>query len=153
MHNAAIGRYIMYQLVPTVSQPACPSLGWDTIGVRYSHFHTESIWQLTALPKCSPISIKNGLRIFGCIIYKTVYRLTISTTNTKTTTKHSDLPSISPLCFSLCICLIVTSREFLVREQYAKVVIIWNLWYTPFSPIVFLTIVSDSWIRLTYFQK
>ena len=64
------------QTVPTVSQLAHPSLGWHTIGLRYSHFHMEFFRQLTVLPKCTSNSIKNDLCIFEKIkndLYKMAY--------------------------------------------------------------------------------
>ena len=107
------------------------TFGWDNTCVRYSHFHMEIFQQLTALPKWASISLKIGLHIFGCIIYKMAYSLrqslppkqktvTLNTVNTHLCTS---------LCCSLCMCLIVMSQEFLVREQYVIVIIIWNLYF------------------------
>ena len=99
---------------------------WNTVSVRYTHFHVEIFWQLMSLPKCTSISIKIYLRIFGCIIYNMAYNLRqswspilkMATLNTVTTRLFTSL------CFSLWMYLIVTSREFLVREQCVNVIII-----------------------------
>ena len=102
----------------------------STVGVRYSHFCLEIFRQLTSLRKCTSISTKIGLCIHGCIIYKTAYNsrqslFPIPKTSTFNTATNRLLTS---LCFSLCTCLIMTSREFLVMEQCVNMIIIRNLY-------------------------
>ena len=75
--------------------------------------------QLMALPKCTSTSIKIVLCIIRYVLYETAHSLrqslppmpktvTLNTANTRLFTS---------MCFSLCTCLIVTSREFLAMEQ------------------------------------
>ena len=111
-----------------MSQPARPSLGWDTVGERYGHLYVENFRQLTALPKYTSISIKICLRILGCMNWKTAYSLKqfLPPIPKKATFKTATTRLFTSLCFSLCTCLIVTSCVFPAREQLVNVTIIWN---------------------------
>ena len=115
--------------MPTVSQPARPSLGWDTVGERYGHFYVENFRRMTALPKWRSISIKIYLCILGYKNYKAAYSLKqfVPPMPKRATLKTATTGLFTSLCFSVCTCLIVTSREFLAREQCLNVIIIYIL--------------------------
>ena len=115
--------------MPTVSQPARPSLGWDTVGERYGHFYMENFRRMTAPPKWRSISIKIDLCILGYMNYNTAYSLKqfIPPMPKRVTLKTVTTRLFTSLCFSVCTCLIVTSREFLAREQCVNVIIIYIL--------------------------
>ena len=115
--------------MPTVSQPAHPSLGWDTVGEWYGHLYLENFRRVTALPKCKSISIKIGLCILGCMNYKTAYSLKqfLPPMPKMATLKTATTRLFTSLCFQVCTCLIVTSQEFLAREQCVSVIIIYIL--------------------------
>ena len=115
-----------------MSPPARSSLGLDAVSVRYSHFRVEIFLQLTAIPKRTSISIKIGLGICWCMIYKTAYSLRQSLAPITKTAALSTVTNrlYTLLFFSLRTFLNVTSREFLAREQCVDVIIIWNLYST-----------------------
>ena len=83
--------------VPTESRPAPPSLGWNTVGVRYSHFRVEIFRQLTALSKCASISIIKNYPPYSWMhsLQNGIQCKTIPTSNTENYYfKHSDYLSI-----------------------------------------------------------
>ena len=117
--------------MPTVPQPARPSLGWDIVGERYGQFYVENFRRVTGLPKCKSISIKIGICILGCMIYKTAYSLKqfLPPMLTMATLKHR-LPVYLHRCASRCARVWLWRHGSSLRGGSVSVWSLFTFWYS-----------------------
>ena len=107
---------------------ALPSIGWDTIDVRNSHFREAIFRQFREIPKCTSISTTYSLR------------QSLPPKSKKATLNTATICLVTLPCFLLGTCLIVTSQEFLVSD-----ICLWN-WKQRFPTFFTVYFTLSFWL-------